>query len=258
MIVLLSPAKIQNFKSQTQVTEFSLPLFLSKSEKLIHEARSLSISGIANLLKVNFKIAEQTYNHHFQWHKNHTPENAKQAAWVFNGEAYRGLDIATFTDDDIQYAQNHLCIFSGLYGMLRPLDLIKPYRMDVGDETEKAFGINLYDFWGKEVNKTLTETLKNDQESNVMLNLMSKEYAKLIDRKKIGARVIDVDFLEYQPDIETYKPIVVYIKKARGMMTRFVIRNKIADVENLKAFSEEGYWFNEQLSSENKLVFTRG
>lgn len=257
MIVLLSPAKIQNYKPQTQTSDFTTPFFLSKSEKIISKLRRLTISETADLLKVNFKIAEQVHNHHFKWNKNHTPENAKQTAWVFNGEAYRGLDIHTFTSEDIQYAQNHFRILSGLYGMLRPLDLMMPYRIDVGDEVQKLLGKNLYDFWKKEVNKTLSEMLDDLGEPNVILNLTSKEYSKLIDRKKIGARIIDVEFLEYQPDTEIYKPIVVYIKKARGMMSRFALKNQITDAEDLKAFSEEGYWFNEQLSSENTYVFTR-
>jgi uncharacterized protein len=257
MIILLSPAKIQNHKQQTQVSDYTIPLFLSKSEKIISKFRELSISELANLLKVNFKIAEQVQSHHFKWTIEHTSENAKQTAWVFNGEAYRGLDVKTFTADDIQYAQNHFRILSGLYGILRPLDLMKPYRIDVGDDVKNIFGKNFYDFWKKEVNKTLSEMLEKTDETKVILNLMSKEYSKLIDRKKISAKVIDVEFLEYQPNTEKYKPIVVYIKKARGMMSRFVIKNRITDTEDLKAFLEEGYWFNEQLSSENTFVFSR-
>ncbi|VBB44737.1 conserved hypothetical protein [uncultured Paludibacter sp.] len=257
MIILLSPAKIQNYKPQNQIADYTLPLFISKSEKVISKLKELSISETANLLKVNFKIAEQAHNHHFSWNKNHTLENSKQTAWVFNGEAYRGLDVNTFSKEDIDYAQQHLRILSGLYGMLRPLDLLQPYRMDVGDETNDFLGINLYHFWGKEVNKTLAETIQNLEEPKIILNLMSKEYSKLLNRKNFNAKIIDVEFLEYQPDTEKYKPIVVYIKKARGMMTRFVIKNKITEAEDLKAFSEEGYWFNEQLSSENTLVFVR-
>lgn len=257
MVVLLSPAKIQKYSPQNQVKDYTTPLFLQKSDKIISKLRQLSISGTANLLKVNFKIAEQVHSHHFNWDKTHTPENAKQAAWVFNGEAYRGLNIQSFSDKDIEYAQNHFRIFSGLYGILRPLDLIQPYRVDVGDETEELLGKNLYQYWKKEVNATLSEMIEKLNEPKVILNLMSKEYSKLIDRKKIGAQMIDVEFLEYQPDTEIYKPIVVYIKKARGMMARFVIKNRITNTEDLRAFSEEGYWFNEQLSSENTYVFTR-
>lgn len=257
MIILLSPAKIQNHKPQTQVDDFSIPLFLSKSEKIISKIRSFSISELAHLLKVNFRIAEQVHYQHLKWNKNHTLANSKQTAWVFNGEAYRGLDVKTFTPEDIQYAQKHFRILSGLYGILRPLDLIKPYRIDVGDEVVDIFGKNMYQIWEKEVNSTLAEMLKNLEVPKVILNLMSKEYSKLIDRKKIKAKVIDVEFLEYQPDTEIYEPIVVYIKKARGMMSRFVIKNQITDPEDLKAFSEEGYWFNEQLSSESRYFFTR-
>lgn len=257
MITLLSPAKLQSYKPQQQVSEYTRPLFLQKSEKLMSKLQTLSISEVAQLLKVNFKIAEQVHNQHIRWNKNHTPQNAKQAAWVFNGEAYRGLDVASFSDEDIQYAQHHFRILSGLYGMLRPLDLMQPYRVDVADEVENILGKNLYDFWKKEVNQALAEMLKNTAAPKIILNLMSKEYGKLLDRKNLKAKIIDVEFLQYQPDTDKYKPIVVYIKKARGMMARFVIKNRITEATDLQAFSEEGYWFNEQLSSENTFVFTR-
>ncbi|MGC3977727.1 MAG: peroxide stress protein YaaA [Paludibacteraceae bacterium] len=257
MIVLLSPAKIQNFKPQHQVAVYTLPDFLSKSTKLIDKLKTLSITEVADLLKINFKIAEQIHNSHFVWNKKHTSENSKQTAWVFNGEAYKGLETSSFSEKDIDYAQTHLRILSGLYGILRPLDLIQHYRLDVGDETSLSLGENLYEFWKTDVNKTLAKMLDNTDEPKVILNLMSKEYSKLLDRKNLNARVIDIEFLEYQPDTEKYKPIVIYIKKARGLMAKYVLKNKITDIEYLKAFSEEGYWFNEQLSSENTFVFTR-
>ena len=238
MIVILSPAKIQKYDKQTQVKDYTTPLFLNKSDKIISKLRELSISETANLLKVNFKIAEQVHNHHFKWNKNHTPENAKQTAWVFNGEAYRGLDIKTFSSEDIEYAQKHFRVFSGLYGILRPLDLMQPYRIDVGDEVKELFGKNLYEFWKKEINKELSDLLKTLDEPKIIVNLMSKEYSKLLDRKKLNAQIIDVEFLEYQPDTEKHKPIVVYIKKARGMMSRFVIKNKITNEEDLTEFLE--------------------
>ncbi|MFV0470733.1 MAG: YaaA family protein [Paludibacteraceae bacterium] len=257
MIVLLSPAKIQSYKPQHQTTEWTTPVYLSKSAKIISLLWQLSLQETADFLKVNSKIAEQTHNHHLKWNKNHTLENSKQAAWVFDGEAYRGLNIASFSVEDIEYAQSHLGILSGLYGILRPLDLIQPYRVDLGNNTEQILGVNLYQFWKKEVNRTLTEWLGHTNEPRIILNLMSKEYSKLIDRKKINAKFVDIDFIEYQPDTESYKSIVVYIKKARGMMSRFIIKNRITDFNDLKAFSEEGYWFNETLSSENNFVFTR-
>ena len=257
MITLLSPAKIQNYKPQKQVSEYTQPLFLEKSEKLMEKLRMLSISEIAQLLQVNFKIAEQVHNQHIRWNKNHTPQNAKQTAWVFNGEAYRGLDIASFSEEDIYYAQKHFRIFSGLYGILHPLDLMQPYRIDVADDVASFLNKNLYEFWKKEVNRTLIQMLEESNEAKVILNLMSKEYTKVLDRKALRAKIMDVEFLQYQPDTEKYKPIVVYIKKARGMMARFALKNRITQPEDLKAFSEEGYWFNEPLSTENKFVFTR-
>jgi len=258
MIVLLSPAKIQNFKPQHQVDEFSVPLYLEKSAKIISTLRKLSISEIAHLLNVNFNIAEKVQHQHLIWNQTHTRENSKQAACVFNGEAYRGLDISQFSAEDIRYAQVHFAILSGLYGILRPLDLIQPYRIDVGDDIADSLGMNLYSFWKKEVNRTIEAMFKNTpNESRIILNLMSKEYACLLDRKNLNAQIVDVEFLEYQPDTEKYKPIVIYIKKARGMMTRFVLKNRINNLEDVKLFSEEGYWYSEELSGINHLVFVR-
>lgn len=257
MIILLSPTKIQNFDKNNHVKDFTLPDYMIKANKTANQIKQLSISELAELLNVNFKIAEQVHNHYFNWNKNHNLQNAKQAGWTFNGEAFKGLKIESFSESEIEYAQNHLRFFSGLYGILRPKDLIQPYRLDFGDNSTHVFPEDLYAYWKKDVNHFLLKNLKELKEEAIILNLASKEYFKIVDRKKINAKIIDIDFLEYQPATEKYKPIVIYIKKARGMMAKFVIKNKINRSNDLKAFSEEGYWYNEQLSSENKFVFTR-
>ena len=158
---------------------------------------------------------------------------------------------------EIDYAQEHLRILSGLYGVLRPLDLIQPYRLDVSNQLSPEFGHDLYDFWKERISREVRKTLDKTEKPGIILNLMSNEYFRTLDHSILKTRIIDVEFLQYQPHTDRFKPIVIYIKKARGLMARFVIRHEINDPESLKAFSEEDYWYNEQLSTDNKLVFVR-
>jgi len=174
---------------------------------------------------------------------------------VFNGEVFHGLDVRTLAKEHLKYLQNHLRIFSGMYGILRPFDLIQTYRLDIGDTFLTENGENLYTFWKDQLTDTLNNELLKLKEPPVVLNLASGEYIKGIDRKKLNARVIDVDFLQMEP--RGYKTIVIYTKKARGMMTRFVIENKIKNPEQLKGFDCEGYMYNPALSKKDKMVFTR-
>ena len=257
MLILLSPAKIQNFRPQQQVREFTLPVYLKEAEQLIQELKSYSIRELAELLKVNANIAEQNADRFFHWSTPFTPENAKQALWVYNGEVFHGLDAGSFNKQEIAYAQRHLRILSGLYGVLRPLDLIQPYRLDVTHRLSAGQGGDLYDFWRERISREVQQALTASGSPHVILNLMSGEYARTLDHNLLNARIIDVEFLQYQPQTEKFKPIVIYIKKARGLMARFVIRHEIDSIETLKSFSDEGYWYNEQLSSDNKLVFVR-
>ncbi|MDR3651355.1 MAG: peroxide stress protein YaaA [Paludibacter sp.] len=255
MLLLLSPAKIQNFESQTVVSDYTQPQFIDAAEILIDKIRQLSHSELAKLLDINSNLAQLNVDRHFNWQKPFTPKNAKQAVFVFNGEVFHGLDAKTLLPGNLTYLQSHLRILSGLYGVLRPFDLIQPYRLDVSTRLKTDAGNNLYAFWGNKITEALNEAIKASGGSQVLLNLTSGEYMKSINRKLLQANVIDFDFLEYKDDV--YKPIVVYIKKARGMMVRYVIENQIEDVEDLKGFSAEGYWFSPKLSTENKLVFTR-
>ncbi len=257
MITLLSPAKIQNFTPNDNILSTTLPPYLSMSEHIIKAIRQCSPIELSKILKINHKIAEQTIASHSRWHTSHTTTNSKASGWVFNGEAYRGLDINSFSAHDIEYAQQHLRILSGLYGILRPLDLIQPYRIDIGDNINQLLGENLYQYWKYAINSSLVQALEHSTTPKIILNLMSKEYAKILDRKRIEANIIDVDFLQYNPQKEQYKPTVVYIKKARGLLARFAIQNKITDVEQIKGFDEEGYIFSEKDSTANKLVFLR-
>ncbi len=257
MLILLSPAKIQNFKAAAPTAEYSLPVFLKEAEKIIQELKTYSIRELAALFQVNVKIAEQNADRFFNWHRPFTPENAKQALWVYNGEVFHGLDAASMTVNEVNFAQQHLRILSGLYGILRPLDLIQAYRLDVSHRLSSAFGNDLYEFWRDKITTEVKKALRQSGEQAMIFNLMSGEYSKAINPERLKTRIIEFEFLQYQPDTERFKPITIYIKKARGLMARYIIRNAITNTEELKAFSDEGYWYNEQLSSKDKLVFVR-
>ncbi len=255
MIILLSPAKIQNFKLQNSITEYTLPEFMKQAEELMNLIRELSPSELGRLLEINSNLSHLNTDRHVKWQKHFTPENAKQAVLAFDGEVYRGLNAKTLNSEEIDYMQNHLRLFSGLYGLLRPLDLIQPYRLDVSTRIENPYGKNLYEFWREKVTKSVVKVLKASGEPAVILNLASGEYIKTLDSKNKAVKVIDVEFYEYKED--TLKQIVIYTKKARGMMARFVIQNRIEKLEDLKGFSEAGYWYNPHMSTETKLVFVR-
>lgn len=257
MLILLSPAKIQNFKTPSTVTDFTLPVFLRDAEKLVQELKSYTIKEIAVLMHVNVKIAEQNADRFFNWRTPFSPSNAKQALWVYNGEVFHGLDAGSMNEREIAFAQQHLRMLSGLYGVLRPLDLIQAYRLDVSHRLSIAEGADLYDFWREKISKEVKKALKQSGKPGVVLNLMSNEYFKAIDPSLLKTRIIDFEFLQYQPDTDRFKPITIYIKKARGLMARYVISHEVEDPEQLKAFADEGYWYNEQLSTDNKLVFVR-
>ena len=254
MIILLSPAKIQNFKPQQVTDKYSMPQFMKEAKQLVNLMRQLEPTELSKLLDINHKLTELNYDRYFNWHVPFTPLNSKQAALVFDGEVFRGLQATDFTADDFEFAQQHLIILSGLYGALRPLDLIQGYRLEVSSALKNENGRDLYAFWQPRITKFVLNALKNTQ-PKVIINLASSEYFKALDLKNKKVNVIDVEFLEYKND--TLKPIVIYTKKARGLMARYLIKNKIENIEDIKGFSDGGYWFNPHLSSESKLVFVR-
>lgn len=256
MLVLISPAKIQNFKPQTVTEQYTLPEFLKQSEQLIQLIKELSTSELAKLLDINSNLTQLNIDRYFNWHLPFSLQNAKQAVLTFDGEAFRGLNAKTFSSDDFDYAQSHLRILSGLYGVLRPLDLIQPYRIDVSSKLQNPKGPDLYAFWKEKVSASVFKAMKNGDKQEFILNLMSKEYLKTLDLKHKKVKVIDVEFYEMKDD--QYKQIVIYTKKARGLMAQYVIKNRIEDIEDLKGFSAENYWFSPQMSTDSKLVFTRG
>jgi uncharacterized protein len=254
MLVVISPAKILNFKPQERITDFTIPDFLERSDLLIQKLRTLSPKGLAGLFKVSNSIAELNFQRFMAWNMPFTINNAKQAVLAFNGEVYNGLKANTLSAEGISYAQNHLRILSGLYGILRPLDLIQPYRLEMSIKLTTSKAKDLYQFWGNTITQKLIEAMQSSY-SEVLVNLASKEYFKSINTKILPFPVFHIEFRENKNG--QYLPIVIYTKKARGLMTRFIMQNKLTDPEDLKAFDDDGYIFNSRLSKDNHLVFTR-
>ncbi len=255
MLIILSPAKIQNFKPQTHILPDTKPQFLEEADILINELRKIPQTELPEFLDVNRGIAAGSSDKYYNWTNEHTPQNSKQAILTYNGEAYRGLNASSFTEADLQYAQKHLRMLSALYGVLRPSDLIQPYRLQMHIKLENPAGDELYTFWKEKITNAIKEALKDSGREKVLINLTSKEYTKAINTKALNARIIDFDFLESRE--EGYKTIVVYTKKARGMMARYILKNRIENIDDLKGFDADGYWYNTALSTENKMVFTR-
>jgi len=255
MLILLSPAKILNFKPQTIISDFTIPEFSKEAKELIGLLQNLTSYELGRLLGINSKLTQLNFDRIFNYHYPFTPQNAKQAVLTYDGEVFRGLNAKTFSENDFEYAQKHLRLLSGLYGVLRPLDLIQPYRLEVSSKLKNRCGKDMYSFWSEKVTASILKTLKSSGKPEIILNLLSGEYFKTLDLRNKKVRVIDVEFYEFKND--KLKQIVIYTKKARGLMARFVIQNQIEDIEDLKGFSDGGYWYSPQLSNENKLVFTR-
>lgn len=253
MIIIMSPAKLQNFETPAPITEATTPLYPKEAKMLYKSMEGLSPGDIASLMSINPQLAHNVYQYIHAFPLSRTPQ--KQAVFAYNGIAYQGLDAQSFTKEDMEFAKTHLVHISGLYGVLRPLDLIKPYRLEMQIPVANDKGKNLYDFWSDTISKYLAKQMKAGD--NVLINLTSKEYAKAVDKKLLpkGHRIITPIFKQ-QTD-QGYKQIVVYAKKARGMMSRFIIQNRLADIEHLKAFDTEGYTFAPQLSDNSEWVFVR-
>lgn len=254
MLIVISPAKTLDYDTPPKTKTFTIPDFLEDSQVLIERARMYSALDIAELMQVSMKIAELNFDRFGQWHTPFTPENAKQAVLAFKGDVYTGLDAETFSSKDFTFAQKHLRILSGLYGLLRPLDLMQPYRMEMGRKIDTERGKNLYEFWGSKITEGLNQQLKK-LKSPYLINLASNEYFKSVKPKALDGEIITPEFKDWKNG--QYKMMGVYAKKARGQLSRFVIQNQLTDPEAMKDFAVDGYGFNEKMSSGNKWVFTR-
>lgn len=251
MIVIISPAKTLDFESIAPTTDATVAHFVKDADFLAGRLNKLKTSGLGSLLGISSKLAQLNAERYANW-KTAAP---KQALFAYNGDVYDGLDAKSLLPGEIEFAQNHLQILSGLYGLLRPLDMIKPYRIDMGTSFSTSKGKNLYNYWGDRLTDQLKKKLKAS-EGNTLINLASQEYFSAINTQKLKARIITPSFKDRSND--GYAVISFFAKKARGMMSRFIIQNQITDFEMLVGFDSGGYIFNHGLSKGDNWVFTRG
>jgi len=251
---VISPAKTLDFETPPTTERFTQPQFLDHSQELIAQLRELTPAQIGELMHLSDKLSGLNAARFGSWTPAFTPKNAKQALLAFKGDVYTGLDAETLKDADLDYAQQHLRMLSGLYGLLRPLDLMQPYRLEMGTKLANTRGKDLYAFWGNRISEWLNEALA-EQGDDVLLNLASNEYFSAVKRPALKARIIDTEFRDQKNG--QYKIISFYAKKARGMMSRFVIAERIDNPEHLKQFDMQGYRFSKELSNADKLVFLR-
>ena len=254
MLILISPAKTLDYQSELTTKRFTQPALLEHSQQLIREARKLSAPQIKALMGISDKLADLNATRFHDWHPDFTPDNARQAILAFKGDVYTGLQAETFSEADFDFAQQHLRMLSGLYGVLRPLDLMQPYRLEMGIRLENPRGKDLYQFWGDEITKTLNAVLEA-QGDDVVINLASDEYFRSVKPKALAGRIIKPVFLDEKNG--KFKVISFYAKKARGLMSRYIIENRLSKPEQLTGFDSEGYFFDAESSSAEELVFKR-
>ncbi|MGB0892791.1 MAG: peroxide stress protein YaaA [Parashewanella sp.] len=252
MQILISPAKTLDYDNASPTQTHTTPELLQHSAELIDVCRQLSAVDIAKLMKVSDKIAGLNVARFTQWQPNFDLTNAKQAVFAFRGDVYTGLDADTLSEADLQSAQQKLRILSGLYGVLKPLDLMQPYRLEMGTSLANGRGKNLYQFWGDIVTDKLNSELNED---SVIVNLASNEYFKVVKPKLLKGQLITPVFKDFKGD--KYKVISFYAKKARGMMTRFIIQNDINTREQLETFDVAGYYYSAEQSTYETPVFLR-
>ncbi|SHH79827.1 peroxide stress protein YaaA [Ferrimonas marina] len=254
MLAVISPAKNLDFDTPAHVPAFSEPAMLDHAEALMATCRQLTPADLASLMKLSDKLAGLNAARFAEWQPPFTPDNAKQAVLAFNGDVYTGLDASSLSESQLQHAQQHLRILSGLYGLLRPLDLMQAYRLEMGTKLANVRGKDLYAFWGNHITEALNQALA-EQGDNVLINLASNEYFKAVKPKALEARVITPVFKDLKNG--QYKIISFYAKKARGLMARFMIEQQPQSPKDLEAFNYAGYRFSEADSSEDTMVFLR-
>ncbi len=255
MLLVISPAKSLDFSVKTDTKSLSVPPFLNDSQVLIEELRKLRPEELSKLMNISAKLSELNYERFIKWHLPFTPENAKPALFVFKGDVYQGMNVNTFSEEDVDYADKQLRILSGLYGVLKPLDMIQEYRLEMGTKLQNPRGKNLYEFWGDKITEEINASIKQSHGEKVLINLASNEYFKSINIKKLNYEVITPVFKDYKNG--QFKIISFYAKKARGLMSRFIIQNRIEKTIDIKAFNLDNYRYNHELSKEKEWVFTR-
>ena len=258
MLFLLSPAKSLNFDSPAQASTFTQPLFKSQSAALIQVLKTKTPDDISALMRLSGALSSLNVARYRTWSKTVTVKNAKQAVLAFNGDVYGGLDAKTLSAAQLDWAQSHVCILSGLYGVLRPLDLMQPYRLEMGTQLQTDAAKNLYQFWGSQLSNYLNKRGALDT-APIVVNLASEEYFKAVDTRVLKARMVSCVFEDYKngPAGGQYKIISFYAKRARGLMARFAIENKVTSIKKLEGFNAEGYQFAAPQSTPDRLVFRR-
>lgn len=254
MIIVISPAKSLYEHAPIRHENYSQAVFLPEAGKIVSVLKKKKPAQLSKLMDISPKLAELNYHRFQAWSMPFTPENSWQAVLMFNGDVYQGLQAESFTETEFETAQQHLRILSGVYGLLKPLDLIQPYRLEMGTDIGISGKKNLYEFWKTRITASLNRELAETGQKE-LINLASNEYFSVIDTKKLKARIITPAFKELKNG--QYQMVSFFAKKARGLMSRFIIQNRITDPEEIKAINLDGYYFNNQLSKGNNWVFTR-
>ena len=252
MKVLLSPAKSLDYKSDLPTLKTSEGCFLNEAQYLNNILKEKSPKDLSELMGISSSLGELNYQRNNSWSLPFSQKNARQSIYAFSGDVYRGLDSYTVEEGKIDFMQNSVRIISGLYGLLKPLDLIQPYRLEMGTKMPVDDNKNLYEYWRQKITSQLNKELADDEP---VLNLASNEYFKAIDSKVVKTDIYTANFKQLKNG--EYKTIAIFSKKARGMMTRFIIDNNITNINDLKSFNYDGYMFHESLSSKNEFIFTR-
>ncbi|MCK5425875.1 MAG: peroxide stress protein YaaA [Emcibacter sp.] len=254
MLIVTSPAKKLDFSEDVTRSAWSVPHFIEDSEILIEAAKKLTRGELAKLMKISDRLADLNYNRYRSFTTPFTPANSRQAVFAFTGDTYVGLQAGTLSEDDLSYAQDHYRILSGLYGLLRPLDLMQPYRLEMGKKIITDRGRNLYEFWGDQLTDEINGIMK-DQKTDILVNCASKEYFKSVNEDRLDGRIITPIFKEVKEGHA--RVLSMFAKKARGMMTRYIIQNRLEKFEDLKNFDLGGYKFQPTLSDHKTLEFHR-
>ena len=254
MLTVISPAKTLDYDSPLTTDEYSLPGYLEDSAELISELRKLSPPQVSELMGISDKLGALNFGRYLEWQPEFSPDNARPAILAFKGDVYTGLAVESLSEADLQWAQQHLRILSGLYGLLRPLDLMQPYRLEMGTKLSNPKGKDLYQFWGDKITGGLNAEL-DSMKTPVLVNLASNEYFKSVQAGKLNADIITPVFKDWKGG--KYKIISFYAKKARGLMSRYIIEQRIDDVARLKDFDYAGYAYQPAMSSAREWVFTR-
>ncbi|NRB83525.1 MAG: peroxide stress protein YaaA [Winogradskyella sp.] len=252
MKLVLSPAKSLDFESKLPTSKTTEGYFLAEAERINKLLKKKSARSLSKLMKISDSLGQLNYERNQDWQLPFNKDNARQALYAFSGDVYKGLDAYTIDAKKLDKVQDTVRIISGLYGILKPLDLIQPYRLEMGTKMPVGKNKNLYEFWTKKVTQTLNDELENDE---VFLNLASNEYFKAIDKKTLKVPVITVTFKDFKNG--EYKMIGFFAKVARGLMTRYIIDTGAKTLDDVKGFNSEGYGYSDDLSSETELVFVR-